>query len=254
MISVGVSRPNSIVRTLIERADQDTKTEIEALIEGSTIEKPVHEDITYDEVYNSMDNLWNFMFFTGYFKKMGERMDESNQRYVTLAIPNEEVRYIFRNKVLGWFKEKVEERDRTGLLNAFINKDANALEMEIGEILMETISFNDAYESFYHGFLAGILYGIKGYMVKSNREGGRGRTDLFIKPVTRRKTAFVVEFKVADSFKELDKKADMALQQIEDREYDRELIDDGYEDIVHYGIAFFGKDCVVKVETHVNTD
>ena len=98
---------NSIVRSLIERADVATKEEIERLIAGETIEKPVHEDITYDEVYKTMDNLWNFMFFTGYLKKVGERMDETNQIYLKLMIPNEEVRYIFRYKVLDWFNEKI---------------------------------------------------------------------------------------------------------------------------------------------------
>ena len=107
--------------------------------------------------------------------------------------------------------------------------------------------FNDAYESFYHGFLAGILSGMKGYIVKSNREGGTGRSDLFVKPVTRRKPAYVLEFKVADKFKQLDSKADEALQQIEERGYVRELEDDGYEVVYRYGIAFCGKDCIVKL-------
>ena len=99
---------NSIVKSLIERADDITKGEIEALIEGKTIEKPVHEDITYDDVYDNLDNLWNFMFFTGYFKKISERMDENTQEsFVELAIPNLEVKYIFRTKVLKWFNEQI---------------------------------------------------------------------------------------------------------------------------------------------------
>ena len=107
---------NSIVRKLIERADEDTKEEIEALIEGKTIEKPIHEDITYDEVYKTMDNLWNFMFFTGYFKKTSERMEErTNQHFLELAIPNKEVKYIFRTKILSWFHEKIEKKDLSRL-------------------------------------------------------------------------------------------------------------------------------------------
>jgi hypothetical protein len=239
---------NSIVRKLIDVADEDTKTEIEALIEGKTIEKPIHEDITYDEIYNTMDNLWNFMFFTGYFRKVGERVDASDNHYVELAIPNREVRYIFRTKVLGWFDEKVKARDRSKLFTALVNMDVETVEEEIVDMLLETISFNDAYESFYHGFLAGILSGMKGYVVKSNREGGTGRSDLFIKPVTRRKAAFVMEFKVADRFKQLDAKADEALAQIEEKGYARELMDDDYETVHRYGIAFCGKDCVVKFQ------
>jgi hypothetical protein len=240
---------NSVVRTLIERADMETKQELEALIEGKTVEKPIHEDITYDEVYKTMDNLWNFMFFTGYFRKVGERMEEkSDTQYMQFAIPNREVKYIFRNKILGWFKEKIEEKDRTELFTSFVNKDVETFEEQLNELLLETISFNDAYENFYHGFLAGVLTGMKGYMVKSNREGGNGRSDLFIKPATRRKTAFVIEFKVADKISQLEAKAQEALNQIKDRQYVKELNDDGYEDVVKYGVAFFRKDCVIKVE------
>ena len=239
---------NSIVRGLIDRADRNTKDEIEKLIAGEAIEKPIHEDITYDEVYKNMDNLWNFMFFTGYFRKTGERMDDRyDLKYLTMEIPNREIRYIFRNKVLGWFDEQIQKRNQSRLFEAFLNLDANAVIEEIEDILIQTISFYDAYESFYHGFLAGILYGIDGYIVKSNREGGTGRTDLFIKPVSRRKTAFAVEFKVAKDYRALAKRAEEALVQIEQKAYVQELKDDGYESIVCYGIAFSGKDCEVHI-------
>lgn len=237
---------NSIVRSLIDRADREVKDEIEALIAEGALEKPVHEDITYDEVYENMDNLWNFMFFTGYFRKAGERMAD-RQRYVTLKIPNEEVRYIFENKVLAWFHEEIKKRDQTRLFRAFMEQDAQTVREEIEDMLIQTISFHDAYESFYHGFLAGVLYGIDGYVVKSNREGGTGRTDLFIKPISRRKTAYVVEFNVAKTYRELGKRAEHALEQIREKSYARELEDDGYESIACYGIAFFGKDCEVCV-------
>ena len=238
---------NNIVRSLIDMADDDTRIEIERLIEGRTIEKSIHEDITYDEIYKNMDNLWNFMFFTGYFRKVSERVDMEDNHIVELRIPNREVKYIFRRKILGWFDEKVKARDRSKLFTAFINLDVNIVEEEIVDMLMETISFNDAYESFYHGFLAGVLSGMKGYIVKSNREGGSGRSDLFIKPVTRRKPAYVVKFKIADKFQQLDETADRALKQMKDRGYARELEDDGYTKVYSYGIAFCGKDCLVKL-------
>lgn len=177
---------NSVVRKLIDAADGDVKAEIEALIEGKTVEKPVHEDITYDEIYKTMDNLWNFMFFTGYFRKVTERISSNDKQYLELMIPNREVKYIFREKILSWFDEKVRAKDRTRLYHAVLNLDVETFEEEVNEMLMETISFNDAYESFYHGFLAGILSGMERYAVRSNREGGRGRSDLFIKPATRR--------------------------------------------------------------------
>ena len=125
-------------------------------------------------------------------------MDEEDQHYVELILPNREVKYIFRNKVLLWFEEKVKEEDRSVLFQVILDRDADAMETEIAGLLMETISFNDVYESFYHGFLAGILSGVKGYMVKSDRESGHGRSDLFIMPVSRRKPAYVIEFKIVN--------------------------------------------------------
>ncbi len=239
---------NNIVRTLIEQADDQTKEEIEAVIEGNSVEKPVHEDVTYGEIDSTMDNLWNFMFFTGYFRKVSERMDEKTKQILAVfTIPNEEVRLIFRTKIHAWFEEKVKSKDRTRLFMALLDHDVQTLEEEISELLLETISFNDAYESFYHGFLLGILSGMKGYVVKSNREGGTGRSDLFVRPVTRRKEAFVIEFKVAKKYQDMEKAAEEALHQIEDRQYVRELKDDGYEKTARYGIAFLGKDCLVKL-------
>ena len=240
---------NSIVKSLIEKADDETKAEIEDLIEGKSIEKPVHEDITYDEVYDSMDNLYNFMFFTGYFKKVDERIDEKiKQKYIELKIPNEEVKYIFRTKILKWFDAKIKIKDFTKMYNAMIHKDVETFEEELADVLVETISFNDAYENFYHGFVTGVLSNMKGYIVKSNRESGNGRSDLFIKPVTRRKTAVILELKIAKTFDDLEKRADDALQQIEDKKYEMELKDDGYKNIIKYGISFFKKDCFIKLK------
>ena len=240
---------NSIVKSLIERADDITKGEIEALIEGKTIEKPVHEDITYDDVYDNLDNLWNFMFFTGYFKKISERMDENTQEnFVELAIPNLEVKYIFRTKILKWFNEQIKLYDMTKMFNAIVNKEPELFEVELNNLLLDTISFNDAYENFYHGFLAGVLSNMKGYIVKSNREGGTGRSDLFIKSVSRRGIAIVIEFKIANDIDDLEKKADEAIEQIEDRKYEMELRSEGYKNIFKYGIAFYKKDCLVKIK------
>ena len=239
---------NSIVKSLIERADTITKEEIEALIEGKTIEKPVHEDITYDEVYDTIDNLWNFMFFTGYFKKVSERVDEEENRFIELAIPNKEVKYIFKTKILKWFNEKIKLCNMTKLFNSIINKEPKIFEEELGKLLIETISFNDAYENFYHGFLAGVLTNMKGYIVKSNREGGTGRSDIFIKSVSKRGIAIVIEFKIAKDIDDLEKRAEDAIKQIENKKYDMELRSEGYKNIVKYGIAFYQKDCLVKIK------
>ncbi len=236
---------NTVVRRLIDIADDSVKSELEDLIDGGTVEKPVHEDITYEEVYENMDNLWNFMFFTGYFKKVDERMGEEDIRYLTLAIPNREVRYIFREKIMAWFDQKIRERDLTRLHTAFVNKDTQTLQEELTNILYETISSFDESENYYHGLVAGLLSGMKGYRTKSNRETGKGRCDLFVKPVSRRKEAFIVEFKTTKRIKELEKKAEEALQQIDDKKYIMELEEDGYDITSSYGISFCGKDCCV---------
>ena len=238
---------NSIVKDLIERADDSKKQVIEDLIAGGEITIPVHEDITYGEIYNSEDNLWNFMFFTGYFKKTKE-MYEDRKRYITIKIPNWEVDYIFREKVLSWFEEKVKETDRSALFSAIVAGDTAAFTRELKTLLQQTISFHDFYENFYHGFVAGVLTGMKGYVIKSNREGGRGRSDIFIYPISREEEAFVLEFKIGESFVELPKKAREAIGQIKKKNYEQELKDLGFTKIKRYGIGFYAKDCLVISE------
>lgn len=240
------SSSNTIVRRMIDRANRVTKDEIERIMQGEHLEKKIHEDITYDEIYESMENLWNFMFFTGYFKMESMRM-EGETRYVTLSIPNREVKYIFDEKISRWFDDEVVNKDRTVLLNAFFGMDVPVFSEELNKVLIKCISYHDYYENFYHGILTGILSGTDDYVVKSNRESGNGRSDLYAKPVSRRNTAFIIEVKVASTYDELESKADEALAQIVMKKYDEEMKADGYYDIVHYGIAFFGKDAFVKV-------
>lgn len=238
---------NSIVKDLICRASEEAKGQIGALLDGKTIEIPLHEDVTYDEVYKNDTNLWNFMFFTGYFKKVSERF-AGRKLYTTLKIPNGEIEYIFEEKVNSWFQESVQNTNREALFHALIENDSAALKKEINALLMSTISFHDTKENFYHGFLAGILTGIQGYLVKSNREGGTGRSDLFIKPLDHTKTAYVIEIKVAKSIPELVKETKKALRQVADRGYEQELYEEGYLRVERYGIAFFKKNCEVSME------
>ena len=243
---------NSIVKTLIERADDIAKKEIETLIEGKTIEKPVHEDITYDEIYDSMDNLYNFMFFTGYFKMINQRIDEkTTEKYLELKIPNKEVKYIFRQKILKWFNAKIKEENRSVLYTSVINGNVEVFQKEVNRLLRKTISFNDAYENFYHGFLVGILSGMEGYIVKSNRECGSGRSDIYIKPLSIFERAVIIELKVCDKPKEIFTKCDDALKQIEEKKYEEELNEEGYEDIIKYGISFYRKDCIIKMKNNI---
>lgn len=236
---------NNIVRTLIDHADDAIKEKIEKLIAGGTIETQIHEDITYNEIYENMDNVWNFMFFTGYFRKVREWMAD-DKICAELTIPNREVRYIFSEKVRNWFDGKVKACDMTQLYTAFVNKDCAALKKELDDIFGETISYMDQNEYYYHGMVAGMLTGIKGFSIRSNRESGKGRSDLFVKPIRKSREAFIIEFKVAKRISEMEAKAEEALQQIADMRYDKELWNEGYDHISCYGIAFCGKECMVK--------
>ena len=240
---------NSIVRSLIEHADISVKQEIEGLIEGGTIEKPIHEDITYDDMNSTQDNLWNFLFFTGYLKKISQRQ-EGETIYMEMAIPNSEVRYVYKNAVLRWFEEKIdkktEKRDLTPLYESLLNGDAGKMGEILSENLMETISFYDYQESYYHGFLAGLLRPIGNYIVESNRESGNGRPDILVRYPSVRGKAVILEIKVARSYQELEKKCEEALRQIEEQKYEEGLRREGYQDILKYGVAFYRKECMVK--------
>lgn len=238
---------NSIVKELVEHAGMEVRLEIEHLMAGLTIEKQIHEDITYSDVRESEDNLWNFLFFTGYLKMVSSRM-EGEVRYMTMAIPNAEVRYIYRNTVLAWFDHKLKTTDLTPLYRALDEGDTHGMETLLTELLSETISFYDYAENYYHGFVAGILKGNGMYQVKSNRESGTGRADLILQTPSARGRAFVIEIKVADSLNAMEKGCDDAIKQIEDRGYQRELIESGYKNIWLYGICFYKKDAAVKLQ------
>ena len=236
---------NSIVRTLVERADLSVKQEIEALIEGKTITKPIHEDITYDDMDSTQDNLWNFLFFTGYLKKISEHQD-GEEILVEMAIPNSEVRYIYKNTVLRWFEEKTKKKELSPLYESILDGDREKMAEILSENLMETISFYDYQESYYHGFLAGMLKNIGNYIVLSNRESGNGRPDIVLKYPSVRGKAVILEIKVARTYQELESKCDEALRQIDEQKYEEALRQEGYSDILKYGIAFYRKECMVK--------
>ncbi|WP_321013663.1 AAA family ATPase [Eisenbergiella sp.] len=235
---------NSIIRELIEHADNSVKQEMEILIEGGTIEKTVHEEITYEDIYKNVDNLWNFLFFTGYLKKVEERLEDVNT-YVTLAIPNMEIKYIYQNTILDWFGVQIKQKDLSGIYKALLQKDTQLLEKELSKNLMETISFYDYREDYYHGFLGGLLKMMEGYTIKSNRESGLGRSDLLLLSAPYDGIAIIVEIKVADTYAQLNKKAESALDQIEQKQYDAELKLEGYHEFIKYGISFYKTLCKV---------
>ena len=208
---------NSIVRNLVEKAEEETKAEIETLIQGGIIEKPVHENITYEDIDKSQDNLWNFLFFTGYLKKAKEVLRDETI-YLTMKIPNREVRYIFQNTIQEWFQQRLEQANLSILYTAVLEGDCDTFASAVTDQLLECISYNDYKEDYYHGFLCGLLKGCKGYRVISNRESGTGRYDIVMRYPSARGKAMIMEIKMAD----------------------------GYRDIIKYGICFYKKECMVK--------
>ena len=236
---------NSIIEKLAENAGMSVKQEIEALIEGGTIEKPLYEDITYDDLDSTQDYLWNFLLFTGYLKKISERQ-EGETIYMEMAIPNSEVRYAYKNAALRWFEKQTEKKELTPLYESLLNGDAEKMAEILSENLMDTISFYDYQESYYHGFLVGMLKNIGNYIVQSNRESGNGRTDILVRYPSVRGKAVIIEIKVAKTYQGLEEKCDEALRQIEEQKYEAALRQEGYQKILKYGVAFYRKECIVK--------
>lgn len=238
---------NAIVKDLIQRADLSVKEEIETLLSGGTIRKQVQEDITYGDIYQSEDILWNFLLFTGYLKQVAREIT-NDIPYVTLAIPNKEVAGIYRDKISSWFRDNIRLKDLSVMYHALLTGDGQALQEELNRLLRESISYMDSKEAFYHGFLLGILSKMQEYIVKSNLEAGDGRFDICIRSLDISQAPAVLELKVSDTFKGLQETCNKALQQIYNRHYDDVFMEDGYTEVLNYGIAFFRKQCRVIVE------
>ena len=236
---------NSIVREMVGEADEMAKADLETLMAGGTIEKQVHEDITYGDIHQTQDNLWNFLFFTGYLKKVGERT-VGNNLWLEMKIPNIEIATIYENSISYWFEQKIKATDRSPLVRALETGDCEAAEDFINRQLADTISYYDYAETFYHGFMAGLLVNIGGYRVKSNRESGNGRPDIVMTESKFRGRAMILELKISDTIQGMEKKCEEALTQMKEQKYESSLEDDGYQPILKYAICFFKKGCMVK--------
>ena len=251
------SSGNSLVRRLINRADSSTKDEIERLIAGEAIEKVIRQDLTYDEIENSIDNIWSVLFTTGYLTKIGEvKLPDSESYAYMLVIPNKEVREVFVLQIQEWFKAVVaNDNDTMKLLSkAILDKDETILARQLNIVMGRMISIldtkapDDMKENFYHGLLLGLLRGSNpDWLIKSNRESGDGFSDILIKPENP-DLGIVIEVKYAKEFKGLDAACDAAMAQIKQKRYDETLRDEGRCDILAYGIAFCRKRCKVAGE------
>ena len=237
---------NSIVREMVGEADEDAKRDLETLINGGTIEKQVHEDITYGDIHQTQDNLWNFLFFTGYLKKVGERKDGNNLQ-LQMKIPNIEIATIYENSISYWFDQRMKKTDRSPLKHALEEGDCEAAENFISEQLFHAISYYDYAENFYHGFMAGLLVNIGGYSVKSNRESGNGRPDIVMQTANIRKgRVIILELKIAGSIAEMEAACDRGLAQIEEQHYAEPFTTEGYPEVKKYALSFYKKECMVK--------
>jgi hypothetical protein len=239
---------NGIIRELIEQADDLMKDELEELIAGGTIEKPIHEDVTYGEIHDKQENLWNFLFFTGYLKAVSQRLD-GESIYMTMNIPNTEVKSIYKNKIWDWFERQIKCVDFSELYRALLGQDTDKVQDLLRRQLRQTISYNDNRETFYHGFLLGLLSGLQEYRIRSNQESGNGRPDLLLLPLDETRPAVIMELKHVNKFTQMEKGCEEALEQIERQDYAAAPLDEGYENILKYGICFCKKSCMVKIGT-----
>ena len=251
------SSGNDMVKRFVDKADQTTRDEIEKLVAGGFVEKQLRLDLTYDEIDNTIDNLWSVLFTTGYLTKIGEvKVPDSESYAYKLVIPNKEVREIFVLQIQEWFKAVVAKDDDTMKLlsKAILDMEETQIARQLNIVMSRMISIldtkapDDMKENFYHGLLLGLLRGSNpDWLIKSNRESGDGFSDILIMPEDP-DAGIVIEVKYAKEMKELDAACEAAMAQIRDKRYDETLRDEGRCDILAYGIAFCRKRCRVVGE------
>lgn len=238
---------NNIIRTLVEQSDNETKALIERLINGGSIETYLKDTITYGDLTHGSENIWSFLFFTGYLRVKSARASGTKVLY-SLVIPNLEIHDCYTDIIMRYFEEYKKDIDKDELFKALLNRDAAGFAEQITKLLSRTISFYDHTESFYHGLISGLLAGNAYYKVESNRETGSGRSDLVIYQKDRFINAIIIEFKVCRANEEIDAAAQRALCQIDEKDYAAEARNQGYKNIIKYGIAFKDKLCYAAVE------
>lgn len=238
---------NDIIRHFIEMAKGMTKREIEQLMEGNTVEKAVRQELTYKELYASIDNLWSILFTTGYLTRRGKPQG----RKVTLAIPNREIREIFENQIYEWFQDTARQDGAAldAFCEAFQKGDASGVEEKFNAYLKKTISIRDTAvrkdkkENFYHGILLGLLGFKDSWSVSSNSEAGEGYSDILVE-IEEEEIGIIIEVKYAENG-DLEAGCRKAMDQIEKNNYEEELVDAGMQQIFKFGIACYKKRCKV---------
>ena len=231
---------NAIIRSFIDYTGAAIKKKLEILISDGSIQQQIEENLTYDYLHSSEENLWSILYLTGYLTNASEQDTDGT---IELKIPNKEIKEIFETTVKKWFEDNAKTIDRKELFDAVWTGNADILTKEIGTLLRMTISYHDYKEDFYHAFLAGIFAGA-GYVVESNKEHGEGRSDIVIYDDYEGKIA-IFEAKKSQNPEDMKLDCEKAIKQINEKMYANEF-EDAYDEILCYGISFFKKRCLVK--------
>ena len=238
---------NSIIRSFIDYAGRSISRKLETLLSGGYIVQKIEENLTYDYLHSSEENLWSILYLTGYLTQAREENlpDPLPEKMSALMIPNAEVQEIFETTIQKWFDESAQTWNRKALFDAVWSGNTETLTEEMNKLLRKTISYHDYREDFYHAFLAGIFAGA-GYEVDSNKEHGEGRSDVVVLDPEGDRVA-IFEAKYSRTQDAMSKDCAAALEQIEDRQYAKEFEDD-YDSVLCYGIAFYKKRCLVRMK------
>lgn len=238
------SSSNSIIRELINHSNIKTREMVENLMSGGEVRTLLKETVTYGDLTAKNENIWSFLFFTGYLKvKSAEYVND--EMIYSLVIPNIEIRQCYKHIILEYFNESVYNADNCNIYAALLSGDTEELARLINEVMQKTISYYDSKEAFYHGLLVGLLSGNINYRVESNRETGNGRSDIILYQEGYEDNAIILELKICKKTDNIRQRAADALKQINERDYAAEAHSLGYVNIIKYGIAFKGKFCCV---------
>ena len=238
---------NSIIRSFIDYAGRSISRKLETLLSGGYIIQKIEENLTYDYLHSSEENLWSILYLTGYLTQAREEdlPDPLPEKISALMIPNAEVQEIFETTIQKWFDESAQTWNRKALFDAVWSGNTETLTEQMNKLLRKTISYHDYREDFYHAFLAGIFAGA-GYEVDSNKEHGEGRSDVVVLDSEGDRVA-IFEAKYSRTQDAMSKDCAAALEQIEDRQYAKEFEED-YDSVLCYGIAFYKKRCLVRMK------
>ena len=231
---------NDVIYRFIQQGNAEMKQDFDILSSGGMIEKTIKPELTYREL-DDTDNLYSFLLFTGYLKAISKTDTNTYQ----LMIPNKEIQYIYTTIFEEWFKQQIKSY-QASFLEALLQEHVEEANEILNTVLFQSMSYFDYDEKYYHGFLNGMLQGKGSYRIVSNQESGFGRCDLAVLPAYNKNRGLLFELKVAKREEDVEKSAELAIQQIKEKQYIEGLHRKGYTDILGYGIAFYKKTCTIK--------